>query len=90
MSDYYYYYYYYPTALFGPWPLFQVLDPVHTVELLGICPSQNLHTEQQEHRINVHNTDVHVSSGIRAHDPSVRASEDSSCLSPLGHCDRQF
>jgi hypothetical protein len=27
-------------------------------------------------------------SGIRAHDPSVRASEDSSCLRPGGYCDR--
>jgi hypothetical protein len=26
--------------------------------------------------------------GIRTHDPSVRASEDSSCLRPRGHCDR--
>jgi hypothetical protein len=27
-------------------------------------------------------------SGIRSHDPSVRTSEDSSCLRPLGHCDQ--
>jgi hypothetical protein len=27
--------------------------------------------------------------GIRTHDPSVRVSEDSSCLRPCGHCDRQ-
>jgi hypothetical protein len=33
------------------------------------------------HRINAH-------SRIRTHDPSVRASEDSSCLRPRGHCDR--
>jgi hypothetical protein len=25
--------------------------------------------------------------GIRAHDPSVRAGEDSSCIKPHGHCD---
>jgi hypothetical protein len=31
---------------------------------------------------------IHALSGIRTHDPSVRASEDSSCLRPLGHCDR--
>jgi hypothetical protein len=45
-----------------------------------ISPSQGLylHTEQQEHRIDAHNTDIHVLSGIRTHDPSVRASEDSS------------
>jgi hypothetical protein len=39
------------------------------------------------HRINAH-TDIHALSGILTHDPSVRASEDSSCLRPRGHCDR--
>jgi hypothetical protein len=34
------------------------------------------------------NTDIHALSGIRAHDPSVRTSEDSSCLRPRGQCDR--
>jgi hypothetical protein len=34
------------------------------------------------------NTDIHALSGIRAHDPSVQASEDSSCLTPRGHSDR--
>jgi hypothetical protein len=28
-------------------------------------------------------------SGIRTHDPSVQASEDSSCLRPRDHCDRR-
>jgi hypothetical protein len=32
-------------------------------------------------------TDIHASSGIGTHDPSFRASEDSSCLTPRGHCD---
>jgi hypothetical protein len=31
---------------------------------------------------------MHASSGIRTHDPSVRAGEDSSRLRPRGHCDR--
>jgi hypothetical protein len=31
---------------------------------------------------------LHAWSGIRTHDPSVRASEDSSCLRTRGHCDR--
>jgi hypothetical protein len=39
------------------------------------------------HRTNAH-TDTHALSGIRSHDPSVRASEDSSCLRSRGHCDR--
>jgi hypothetical protein len=29
-------------------------------------------------------------SGIRTHDPSVRESEDNSCLRPHGHCDQRF
>jgi hypothetical protein len=44
-----------------------------------------LHIEQHKHSIN---TDIHVSSGVRTHDPSVRAGEDSSWLRPRGHCDR--
>jgi hypothetical protein len=32
---------------------------------------------------------IHVLSGIRIHDPSIRASEDSSCLRPRGHSDRR-
>jgi hypothetical protein len=66
----------------GPWPHFQFLDLfTQSVGLLGrgISPSQvrYLHTEHK-HRINAH--DIHVSSGILTHDPSVRAVEDSSCL----------
>jgi hypothetical protein len=59
--------------------------------LLGrvISPSQGsyLHTGQHIHRINAQ-TDIHALSGIRTHDPSVRSSEDSSCLRQNGHCDR--
>jgi hypothetical protein len=33
---------------------------------------------------------THALIGIRTHDPSVRASEDSSCLRPRGRCDRLF
>jgi hypothetical protein len=34
-------------------------------------------------------TDVHALSGIRTHDPSVRAGEDGSCLRLRDHCDRR-
>jgi hypothetical protein len=34
-------------------------------------------------------TGIHASCGIRTHDPSVRAGEDSSCLIPHGHCERR-
>jgi hypothetical protein len=41
-----------------------------------------------QHRINAHThthtPHIHALSGIRTHDPSVQASEDSSCLRPLG------
>jgi DNA-binding sugar fermentation-stimulating protein len=33
---------------------------------------------------------IHASSGIRTHDPYVRAGEDSSCFRPRGHCDRRY
>jgi hypothetical protein len=49
----------------------------------GISQSQGHYL--YKHRIN---TNIHALSGIRTHDPSVRASEDSSCLRPHGHCDR--
>jgi hypothetical protein len=95
---YYYYYYYCSTALFWALaPLFSFLIirvyTVGSVRLLGrkIRPSQGLclHTEQHKHRINAHNINIHALSGIGTHDSSVRASEDSSCLRPRGHCDLQ-
>jgi hypothetical protein len=44
---------------------------------MGISLSQGryLHTEYHKHRINAR-TDIHVSSGIRIHDPSVLEGED--------------
>jgi hypothetical protein len=82
---------------FGPWPWARarvfsfVIFFTETVGLLGrmISPSQchYLHTGQHKHRINAH-TNIHALSGILTHDPSVRASEDSSCLRPPGHCYR--
>jgi hypothetical protein len=40
---------------------------------------------QHKHRTQ---TDIHASSGIRTHDPSVWAGEDISCLRPRGHSHR--
>jgi hypothetical protein len=78
----------------GPGLFFSfVIIFTQTVGLLGrvIGPSQGryLHTGQHKHRINAY-TDIHVLSGIRTHDPSVRASEDSSYLRRRGNCDRLF
>jgi hypothetical protein len=55
----------------------------------AISPSQGryLLTEQHQHKVNAH-TDIYITSGIRTHDPSVRAGEDGSCLRPRGHCNR--
>jgi hypothetical protein len=49
--------------------------------------ARSLPTQDSINREETH-TDIHVSSRIRAHDPSVRASGDGSCLRPRGHCDR--
>jgi hypothetical protein len=50
----------------------------------GFGPMQGLYL----HRTTQHRktqTYIHASSGIRSHDPRVRAAEDSTCLRPLGH-----
>jgi hypothetical protein len=54
----------------------------------GISPSQGfcLHTEHK-HRINANNTNIHALSGIRNHDPSVGARENSSRLRSRGRCE---
>jgi hypothetical protein len=46
-----------------------------------------LPTQDNTNRINAN---IHTSSGIRAHDPSVQGSEDSSCPRPREHCDHQW
>jgi hypothetical protein len=38
---------------------------------------------------NKHIPNIHALSEIRTHDPGFRASEDSTCLRPLGYRDRQ-
>jgi hypothetical protein len=72
----YYYYYYGSTTLCWALAAFSVSRSyAQSVALLerGISPSQGLylHTEQHEHIINSHNTDIHALSGTRNHDPSV-------------------
>jgi hypothetical protein len=93
---YYYYYYYCSTALCWALDAFFSVSWSYTqsVGLLGrgISLSQGLHihTEPHKHRINAHNTNIHDLNEIRAHDPSVRASEDNSCLRSRDHCDRKM
>jgi hypothetical protein len=71
----------------GPRPLFSFLI-LHTVGRTPWTGDQNVARPLPTHTTT--QTDMHASSGIRTHDPLVRASEDSSCLRPHGHCDRQM
>jgi hypothetical protein len=48
-----------------------------------------IQTGQHKHRINA-NTDIHASTGIRTHELSFRASEDSLCFRLRGYCDRPY
>jgi hypothetical protein len=43
-------------------------------------------TQTQNRRI--YKINIHALNGIRTHDPSVRASEESSCFRPRGYCGR--
>jgi hypothetical protein len=63
---------------------FLILYTVGRTPWTRISLSQGLYlyTEQHKHRINAHY--IHALSGIRTYDPSVRASEESSCLGPCG------
>jgi hypothetical protein len=47
------------------------------------------HRTKQTQNKSTHTPNIHAVGGIRTHDHSVRASEDSSCLRPLGNRDRQ-
>jgi hypothetical protein len=81
------------SPLLGPYLICSfVIIFIQSVGLLGwvISPSQGLYlnTWHHKHRINAY-TDIYALNGIRTHDPSVRASEDSSCLRPRGHCDQR-
>jgi hypothetical protein len=54
----------------------------------GISPSKGRYLHRITHTRGKTQTDVHVSSGIRTHDPRVWAGEDISCCTKSGHCDR--
>jgi hypothetical protein len=77
----------------GPWLLLQFRNLFYTV---GGTPwtsdqfvARPLRTQRATQTQNKRtHTDIHALSGIRTHDPSVRASEGSLCLRPRGHCDR--
>jgi hypothetical protein len=64
---------------------------LQTVGLLGrvISSSQGFYLNTGQHK-HIHTPNIHTLCWIRTHDPSLRASEDSSCLRPLGYCDRHW
>jgi hypothetical protein len=79
----------------GPGLLFSsVIIFSEAVGLLGrvISPSQGLYLNKGKHKHNkrIHILNIHALSGIRIHDLSGRAGEDSSCLRPRGYCDRLY
>jgi hypothetical protein len=46
------------------------------------------HKRAQTQNKRLHTPNIHALSEIRNHDPSARASENSSCLRPRGYCDQ--
>jgi hypothetical protein len=56
----------------------------------GFCLNTGQHEHIRNARTYTHTPNIHALSGIPTHEPSVRASEDSSCLRPLGYRDRPY
>jgi hypothetical protein len=87
---------YFTLALQPPWALastFQFHD--HFTDGRTPWTSDHLvtrplpkHRTTQTLNKRIYTPNIHALSGFRTHDPSVRASEDSSCLRPRGYCDR--
>jgi hypothetical protein len=75
--------------LWGPWLLFQFLNPdtVGRTPWTGDEPFARPLPTHSTTQTQINHTDIHVSSGMQTHDPSVRAGEDGSCLRPRGHRD---
>jgi hypothetical protein len=83
------------TGSTAPWALasdFQFRDhftdcrPPWTSDQLVARPLPKQRTQTQNKHIHIPN--IHVLCAIRTHDPGFRASEDSTCLRPLGYRDR--
>jgi hypothetical protein len=71
---------YSPLLGLGHFFSFLIVYTVGRTPWTGDQSGRYLRTEQHKHRINAHNTHINALSRIRTHDPSVRASEDSSRL----------
>jgi hypothetical protein len=76
----------------GPWPLSQYLNLYKVGRTLfdgGSARRKAATFTQNNINTEYTHTDIHTSSEIRTHDPSLRAWEDGSCLRSSDHCDRQ-
>jgi hypothetical protein len=58
-----------------------------TGDQLVARPLPTLRTTRTQNK-SIHTPNIHVLCGIRNHDPGFRASEDSTCLRPIGYRDR--
>jgi hypothetical protein len=78
----------------GPRPLIQFRNHFYTDGRTPWTSDQPVARPLPKHRTTqtqnkrIHTPNIHALNGIRTHDPSFRASEDSSCLRPRGYCDR--
>jgi hypothetical protein len=78
----------------GPRPLIQFRNHFYTDGRTPWTSDQLIARPLPEHRTThtqkkrIHTSNIHALNRIRTHDPSVRASEDSSCHVPRGYCDR--
>jgi hypothetical protein len=72
-----------------PWPFFHFLN-LYAVGRTPWTGDQPVAGPLPTHRTTqTQNKSIQTaSSGIRTHDSSIRAGEDSSCLTPRGHCDQ--
>jgi hypothetical protein len=83
-----------PPARSGPRPLIQFRNHFYTDGMTPWTSDQPVARPLPKHRTSqtqnkrIHTPNIHILSGIRTHNPSVRASEDSSCLTPRGYCDQ--
>jgi hypothetical protein len=68
----------------GPWPFLQFRDLLYTDGKTPWTGDQPVARPLPTHRT-TQTQNKRTQSWIRTHDPSVRASEDSSCLRPRGH-----
>jgi hypothetical protein len=79
----------------GPWSLIQFRNHFCTDGRTPWTSDQLVARSLPKHRTQtqnkrIHTSNIHALSGIWNHDPSVWASEGSSCLRPRGYCGRQI